>query len=104
MRISSNMKVLTSSHHFEGGGRALRCAGWRGHPGPRVEVTVATTDHDGARARLAVPQNSCPPIRDALLLSKADRVLQVLAFARRAGRERPRFDVIHVHALFSHAT
>ncbi len=72
-----------------------------------VEVTVATTDHDGVRTRLAV---SCgTPVRTGSATRYYfRRQTEFYKYSRSLSKwlaeNASRFDVIHVHALFSHAS
>lgn len=72
-----------------------------------VEVTVATTDHDGARTRLAVPCGT--PVRTGSATRYYFRKqTEFYKYSRSLSKwlagNASRFDVIHVHALFSHAS
>lgn len=72
-----------------------------------VEVTVATTDHDGARARLAVPCGT--PVRsESATRYYFRRQTELYKYSRSLSKwladNASRFDVIHIHALFSHAS
>jgi glycosyltransferase involved in cell wall biosynthesis len=69
-----------------------------------VEVTVATTDDDGGRARLNVPLGQ-PIARDGVthFFFRRDLVPYriSIALARWLNRHVGDFDVVHIHALFS---
>lgn len=72
-----------------------------------LEVEIATTDDDGAMARLDVPLNQ-PVMRDGVMIRYFERQSRFYGYSRPLTHwleQRVRdYDLVHIHALFSHTS